>query len=196
MDEGYIKFNQQWSGQLLPDGCDWQTIEVVRSYLHNQKLIGVYKDGIGYGNVSQRHAQNEFIITGTATGAKANLSVSDFALVTDYDLEENSVASLGQTPASSESLTHAAIYELDQQINGVIHIHSIQLWSELINKVPTTPKAVAYGTVAMAKSVQELWKHSTLPKEKILVMAGHTEGIFTFGSSLDQAFKVLKNYLT
>lgn len=194
MDEGYIKFNQQWTNAPLDNSCLWQPIEKVRASLYQQALIGVYPNGVGYGNISQRRNAQEFLITGSATGGESRLSAQHFALVTDFDFKTNSVTSIGETPASSESLTHAALYQLDDGIIGVIHVHHASLWSSLKDQVPTTPDSVAYGTVEMAQAVQQLWLSSDLKKSKILVMAGHPEGIFTFGASLSEALTTLQHH--
>ena len=95
--------------------------------------------------------------------------------------------------ASSESLTHAAVYEADKTVQAVIHIHSPKLWNKLKNKAPTTRKTVPYGTIAMAKEINRLFKETPAKNKKILVMGGHEPGLLSFGTTLNQAKKTLLN---
>ena len=109
MDEGYIKFNCNWiekepfPSQLLHGINQW------RSILYNLGYIGVYDNGIGFGNISIRYHDRPFIISGTATGALKVLNENHYVLVNDYNLQLNSVTCTGLIKASSESLSHAAI---------------------------------------------------------------------------------------
>jgi len=47
----------------------------------------------------------------------------------------------------------------------------------------------------MAQSIIALIRCSDLPQEKLFVMEGHEEGIFSFGVSLEEAFDVLEQNL-
>jgi L-ribulose-5-phosphate 4-epimerase len=154
-------------------------------------LIGESAEGIGYGNISIRHGQNQFIISGSATGKIKELNNQHYTLVTGYSIETNSLAATGPIIASSESLTHAVIYDYDKSVNAVIHIHHLGLWKALMNQVPTTENTVEYGTPDMAKEMIRLFKETNLAQQKILVMAGHEEGIITFGKNIEEAGAVL-----
>jgi Class II Aldolase and Adducin N-terminal domain len=92
---------------------------------------------------------------------------------------------------SSESLTHAAIYESDASTSAVIHCHDSGLWATLLDRAPTTSKSVAYGSPEMAYEVMRLFKGTDLRSRKILMMAGHEGGIATFGKNLEDAFDVV-----
>jgi L-ribulose-5-phosphate 4-epimerase len=92
---------------------------------------------------------------------------------------------------SSESLTHAAIYESDPSTSAVIHCHDSGLWATLLNRAPTTSKSVAYGTPEMAYEIVRLFKVTNMRSRKILVMAGHEGGVVNFGKNLQEAFGVL-----
>ncbi|MEO6845153.1 MAG: class II aldolase/adducin family protein, partial [Ginsengibacter sp.] len=92
---------------------------------------------------------------------------------------------------SSESLTHAMIYKNQPAINAVFHVHHFALWKKLLNKVPTTHIDVAYGTPAMANEIVRLFKETDLASEKIFVMAGHEEGIVSFGKDVNEAGNIL-----
>jgi len=197
MDEGYIKFHCAWeqtdplSHEMIHELNDW------RNRLYKAGLIGIYPNGIGYGNVSARvyNSQQQFVITGTQTGGIARLDHSYYTLVTAYSLEENRVHCQGPLRASSESMTHAVFYETDPSIQAVVHGHHKQLWQRFLHKVPTTGKNVPYGTPDMAKEVQRLFGETKLSEEKIMAMAGHEEGIVAFGKSQQEAAELLLSML-
>jgi hypothetical protein len=155
-------------------------------------MVGVDASGIGFGNLSIRNgATLRFYITGSATGRISELTPADCAKVVDYDLARNWLQWEGSTVASSESLTHAAVYESDPTARAVIHCHDVKLWAALLDKVPTTPKKVEYGTAEMAYAVQRLFDTTNVKKRKIFVMAGHAGGLVAFGTALQEAFRVL-----
>jgi len=194
MQEGYIKFNCNWikAGPVSQDYA--RKMNVWRDKLYALGLIGVYENGIGFGNISMRHEGNTFVITGSATGGLKQLNENHFTLVTSYDLEQNSLECKGPIKASSESLTHAAIYESTREVQVVIHVHNMEMWKKLINKVPTSRADAEYGTPEMAGEIKRLFRESNVKEEKILVMGGHEEGIITFGDNLDEAGEKLMEY--
>ena len=157
-------------------------------------FIGAYSNGIGFGNISQRLKQNQFIISGSGTGKFEKLTNRHYTKVTGFDIGNNSIIADGPIIPSSESLTHAVIYRYTKDINAIIHIHSIGLWKKLLDIVPTTKKNVEYGTPRMAKEIERLFKETNLFKGKILVMAGHEEGIISFGKNLAEAGKIICDY--
>jgi L-ribulose-5-phosphate 4-epimerase len=53
MDEGYIKFQAQWQRASSLPIESLQDLIQQRDNLHRLGLIGVYENGIGYGNISQ-----------------------------------------------------------------------------------------------------------------------------------------------
>jgi ribulose-5-phosphate 4-epimerase/fuculose-1-phosphate aldolase len=195
MDEGYIKFNCK---RIPSDDIPLDKVadlNVWRKIMHEKGLIGMYPDGIGFGNISIRCNENTFLISGTATGGITDLDNSHYALVTDYDLKANSLICKGLINASSESLTHALIYESSPLTNAVIHIHNLDLWKKLMHKVPTSNEQVPYGTTEMAKEIKRLFEETNLCHEKIIVMGGHEEVIICFGKNLEEAANVLLDKL-
>lgn len=193
MDEGYIKFNAQWERMPLPDSIQLEEIKSCRQALYQKKWIGVYPNGVGYGNISQRlNKSGSFIITGSRTGALEKLTNAHFSVVRDFSLAQNTLYCEGPSIASSESMSHAVFYQECPWVNGVIHIHHQGLWERLLGVVPTTAKGVAYGTPEMAWSIIDLLKHSSLKTQQILVMHGHPEGIFVFGEQLSAAQQILE----
>lgn len=192
-DEGVTKYECLFEAGDAPDGAAVAELIACRQRLFSQGLIGVYADGIGYGNVSVRlMGTQRFLITGTQTGSKTVLTAEDFCEVFAYDIARNRVSCRGRIAASSESMTHAAVYELNPQIGAIIHIHSSRLWHSGLQTLPTTAAAVAYGTPAMAGEMLRLYQTSTLAREQILIMAGHDEGVITFGKTLHDAESVLQ----
>ncbi len=193
MDEGYIKFKCNWTKAELNDNL--KKINEWRNKLYKLGLIGAYNDGIGFGNISIRLGNsNQFIITGSETGNYSKLNKDHYTKVIDFDFEKNQLICEGPVKASSESLTHAAVYTVNKEAKAVIHVHNIKLWDQLKNKVPSTPKSVEYGTPKMAYEVIRLVKETDVKKEKIFVMLGHKEGIVAFGKDLNEAGKVLLKY--
>ncbi|MCC6723294.1 MAG: class II aldolase/adducin family protein [Saprospiraceae bacterium] len=194
-DEGYVKFQAVWKQAepmplpMLTDLMHW------RDELHRQKLIGVYENGIGYGNISQRFESCQFTISGTATGHLPQLTPAHFTLVTDFFIEKNTVHCQGPVLASSEAMSHAVIYQACPEVKGVIHVHHALLWERLLDKVPTTVEGATYGSPEMAESILQLLESSDLRQQKIFVMRSHPEGIFAFGESLAEAALVLRNWM-
>ena len=191
MDEGYIKFNCTWveAGPVQSEYV--RQLNLWRDRLFELGFIGMYPNGIGYGNISLRYGGTTFIISGSGTGGLKSLDEQHYALVNEYDLAQNAVTCTGPIKASSESLSHAAVYEGWHAVMAVIHVHHAALWKKLLHKAPTTRRAAAFGTPEMAEEIKRLFRESEVKKEKIIVMGGHPEGIISFGRSLDEAGHVL-----
>lgn len=189
IDEGYVKYESHWRKTAALDNPLIATLNEWRRPLYAAGLIGHYADeDIGYGNISARiAADRRFIISGTQTGHLPELSGEHYALVTGYDIDLNRVFSTGATQASSESLTHAAIYELDPDIGAVVHVHSAKLWSRLINTVATTDARTAYGTPDMAREFRRLFLETDFSASRIAVMAGHESGLISIGENMQEA---------
>lgn len=196
IDEGYIKFELHWEKQPNDFKFDISDLMQWRDKMHELNLIGNYPElGIGFGNISQKfEVGNEFVISGTQTGDVYPIKDEHFTSVTHYDLASNSVWCRGPLKASSESMTHAAIYEFDESIKAVIHVHHLALWEKLLNKVPTSKADVPYGTTEMGMEIKRLFDEEQLAEKRIMAMAGHDEGIITFGATLEEAASVLMQY--
>lgn len=196
MDEGYIKFTALHTpGHPLGEG-DLEELQYWRQRLYDLRLIGAYPDGIGYGNISNRYRDtDQFIISGTATGGLPVLSPEHYTRVTGFDPGANTLQCKGPILASSESMTHGILYRHCPEIGGVIHVHSLPLWEKLLHHVPTTDAFAPYGSPEMVNSVVHLLNETDLRRQKIFVMEGHREGIFTFGKDLDEAGNVLEDWV-
>jgi L-ribulose-5-phosphate 4-epimerase len=196
MTEGYIKFQCNWENEeiRIPEDLFF-SLEKERSRLYELGLIGMYPDGIGFGNISVRTEGSSFFITGCATGQFDKLNQSHYSLVSAYHFAENSISCKGLTKASAESLTHAAVYEALPEVGAVVHVHCFELWEKLLNNYPTTSVEIEYGTPEMALAVQSLAARMGISDEKIIIMGGHREGILAYGKNLEEATtKIIKIY--
>ena len=192
-EEGVIKFNCQWTKSPPLDAAWIKDLNAWRDKLYRLGLIGLNEDGIGYGNISIRFRKNQFIISGSGTGKFKKLAEQHYALVTDYDVKNNAISSTGSIIASSESLTHAMIYEQASDVHAVIHVHHFKTWEKLLNSLPATAENIEYGTPEMANEITRLFSEQNLSQHKIFAMAGHSGGIVSFGKDLGQAAEVLLN---
>jgi len=192
MSEGYIKFNLEWVKGDAPLTSEIVELNGCRNELWQLGLIGVLPDGIGYGNVSARiKGTNQFLISGTQTGGIAELNENHYTKVVSFDADQNQVTCEGPIKASSESMSHAMLYEADPEINAVIHIHSLKLWQKLIDKdFPVTGSDIAYGTPEMAKEIVKVKK---MWNQDVIVMGGHEEGILVYSRSVQEALGSLLN---
>jgi ribulose-5-phosphate 4-epimerase/fuculose-1-phosphate aldolase len=188
----YLKFTYHCARRDVAPFNALAELNACRRKLLQQRLIGLDAKGIGFGNLSVRDgATSKFYITGSATGGLPELTPTDCVRVVAYDFGRNWLRYEGAAIPSSESLTHAAIYESDPSTSAMIHCHDSVLWAALLDRVPTTSKAVAYGTPEMAHEITRLFKETDVRNGKMLVMAGHEGGIVTFGKNFEQAFDVL-----
>ena len=190
-DEGYIKFNLNWK-EISFDFKDQDFIYInsCREKLFKMNLIGAYPNGIGFGNLSIRYKKNEFIISGSATGNFKHLSKEHYSLVKDYAISKNSIHCEGLTKASSESLSHAAIYESNLNVAGIIHIHNKDMWNKYLYELPTTDTRAEFGTPEIAAEIQRLANHDS----GMIIMGGHPEGIISYGKSLNNAKETILKY--
>jgi L-ribulose-5-phosphate 4-epimerase len=188
----YVKFTYE---RARPDTAPFDALaelNACRQKLLQQRLMGVDSNGVGFGNLSVRDGSTtSFYITGSATGGLPELTPTDCVRVVAFDFARNWLRYEGAAIPSSESLTHAAIYESDASTSAVIHCHDSVLWRTLLDRAPTTSKAVAYGTPEMAYEIMRLFTESDVRSGQIFVMAGHEGGIVTFGKNLEETFDVL-----
>ena len=195
IDEGYIKYQCHWTQKNSVIEEEIIVLNKWRNRLYQLGLIGQYDNGIGFGNVSCRlNSENHFIISGTQTGGISQLTARQYTKVIDFNWTKNYVTCVGAIKASSESLTHGALYTANPDINAVIHVHNLPLWQRLINIVPTTNPNYAYGTPEMAEEIVRLCQKTETKLQKIIIMSGHREGIITFGKDANEAGNTLLNF--
>ena len=186
-DEGYIKFRCDWQKSAPFPPAEIAALNHWRQKLYDVQLVGAYPDGIGFGNVSQRTAGDQFYISGSKTGNEQQLDHRHYTKVTDFDIQNNWVQCIGPIIASSESMSHAVIYQQDPAIQAVFHVHHLTLWEKVLYQIPTTPPAAPYGSPEMAEEIIRLFQTTEVRQQKVLAMAGHREGLFSFGESLEEA---------
>jgi L-ribulose-5-phosphate 4-epimerase len=192
--EGYIKFDYQLDGKPIDYPSEVAMLNEWRSRLHQAGLIGVYPNGVGFGNVSIRLGSSEqFLISASATGGLSHLKPEHYVKVVAFDFDKNFVWCQGVSKPSSESLSHAMFYHSSAAVVAVVHVHNLKLWTKLSGRAPTTSAEIEYGTVQMAREIESLFRQHRLSGEGLLVMAGHREGLFSFGPNLADAVRVLQN---
>ena len=191
MDEGYVKFFDDRTEAEIPDSDMLQTLNNARALLVECGLIGCDPAGVGFGNLSMRHKDNQFIVSASATGSLPQLLPHHFSLVESIDTERNSIRSRGKFAASSESMTHGAVYAACAAAQCVIHVHDRALFAWLMRDGGVaTSKEAAYGTPAMASAVTMLiQEHPALPM--IFAMAGHAEGVIAYGESIESTLELV-----
>ena len=206
--EGVIKFtikNHRPGPPLAPE--EFQDIEVVRAALWQLKLIGQDEQaGVGYGNISRRRGGG-FVISGTQTGHKETLDGGDYVVVESWDFARNTVSCTGACLPSSESLSHAALYQRPE-VAAVIHVHSRALWTSLIQAgAPSTEVNISYGSEALYRRLAQLAGSAVSPSDPnplgvvpeeglpglplVVVTKGHQDGVFVAAASLTQAYEAL-----
>lgn len=189
--EGVIKYQLDFH-PTQPITQDIGELNQWRSILHGLQLVGQRADrylGYGFGNLSQRSQLNaeQFIISASQTGHLLVLDSSHYSLIKNFDIAANRILAEGCLPPSSESLSHAMIYQLNPGIQAVFHIHDPLLWRfGLQHAYPTSCAEVEYGTVEMAQELQRLYLEGELRECGILMMGGHEDGVIVFGDSMDQ----------
>jgi len=203
--EGIVKYQCEYTLAPALPVAQISELNAWRKLMVLAKLIGQNPDlygGYGYGNISRRlddqvraNGQHPFVITGTQTGGKADLCADDYVVVTACYPAENRLVAKGPVQPSSEALTHGAVYALDSAILWVVHTHSPEIWhtAEALG-VPMTAN-VPYGTPEMAAEVKRLFVESDLPKKRIFGMAGHEDGIVSYGRTAEEAGFTMLAYL-
>tara|TARA_B100000579_G_scaffold366475_1_gene326334 strand:+ start:1210 stop:1824 length:615 start_codon:yes stop_codon:yes gene_type:complete len=189
--EGVIKFNLDFKNESIV-GIDVLELSAWRNLLRELGLLGKISGrygGLSYGNISQRH-EFGFLISGTQTGKLEALSPGDFAFCETWDLARNKVCAKGRVKPSSESLSHASIYDAKSCITCAFHVHSPDIWRNSAELgIATTDSSITYGTPDMAREVQDLVLN--MGSYGIFSMGGHEDGVFTYGRSLPEAGQLM-----
>jgi L-ribulose-5-phosphate 4-epimerase len=200
MEKGYLQFRCDMQLAPPPGGAPALKLCRWRNRLWRAGLIGVGADGIGFGNLSlRRDSGHSFLITGTGTGGMARLLPGQLTEVVSWSLAGNHVTCRGMVAASSETLSHAAIYECNSAVRAVIHVHHAGMWQRLKNCAPTTDPVAEAGTPAMAFAIQRLLSSgapgsASSCTARVVVMGGHADGLLSFGPSLARAaHRLLRN---
>jgi L-ribulose-5-phosphate 4-epimerase len=192
-EEGSVKFDchLKKEGIIIPEEL-FLPLNHWRNVLWDKQLIGIYPDGIGYGNISVRLPGSDlFYISGTATGGIPQLGQEHYSLVEFCDPELNSIWCRGLIKASAESMSHSAMYLANADALAVVHVHNRVLWDKYRNILPTTDDKVAYGTPAMAAEISRIMKLPETVEKKVIVMGGHEEGLISFGRTVEEAAQAI-----
>jgi len=189
LEKGDIEYDSHWTPGRATRVTAGRNPERWRRPLYEARLIGEYTEhGIGDGNIRVRRGTGGlFLISGTQTGHLPVTDERNYSLVTDCDIRANIVRCSGPVQASSEAMTHASIYALGDAIGAVVHAHSEELWRRNLGKLPTTDPDIAYGTPDMARELDRLYRMEGLRDSGVAVMAGHDEGLISFGTTLEEA---------
>ena len=205
-EEGVIKFDLRYTaGPPVPEDTITE-LSNWRNILWKHALIGqdpARYDGYGFGNISQRTnawneavGQREFVISGTQTGQLEQLDNRHYARVTAYNADTNQVVADGPVMPSSESMTHGIIYDLDNKLRAVLHVHSPDIWKTAATQgIPVTRASVEYGTPEMSHEVARLFAQTDVGEQGIFSMGGHEDGIVAFATSLEEAGNTLLTVL-
>jgi ribulose-5-phosphate 4-epimerase/fuculose-1-phosphate aldolase len=191
-NEGTVKYSAQHTPAAAMTPPLWKNLNDVRTRLHDLYLLGVRPDGIAFGNVSMRMEGNQFLISGTSTGAEKVLGADKYCLVTSIDIAANTIISRGPIPASSESMTHGAIYEACPLAKSVIHIHDRKIFDGMRSgRCLATPPDAEYGTPEIARAIAHCVTQSG-KSEGVIVLAGHDEGLIAYSGNPDKAFDLIQ----
>lgn len=194
IDEGYTKYQVDWTRSDALDDAEIATLDRWRRALYAAGLVGHDDElGVGYGNISVRSGDS-FLVSGTQTGHIVETDGRHYARVTAYDLDTNTVRCLGPVQASSEALTHAAIYAASVRVGAVVHVHDNRLWKASLGLLPTTRPEVAYGTPAMAREFARLLAETSFDADGLAAMAGHDGGLVAIGATLEEASVRILDY--
>lgn len=208
--EGVIRFAVEHTQAALEPRVHGEAARVLaawREILAHLRLLGrdpSRYEGLGFGNVSARvtplggapQGARPFLVSGSQTGGIAHATLRDFCVVERWELAANRVTSRGEVPPSSESLTHAALYDCSPAIRCVLHAHSPALWRNArALGLPVTDAGAANGTTAMALEMPRLFREGVFASLKIAAMGGHEDGVMVFGADASEAGETLVRHL-
>ncbi|OQA55833.1 MAG: Methylthioribulose-1-phosphate dehydratase [Candidatus Omnitrophica bacterium ADurb.Bin277] len=129
------------------------------------------------GNLSRRRfdfkhpsSDKDFVIT-RAGSFLGELTLRDFVIVKDVDLETKKVFVAGEAEPSSEAMMHFMIYESRKDVSVILHAHALDLKNAVVTK-----KAYPYGTIEFARTAVEALRGHDLVvlKDHGFVSAGQT----------------------
>jgi ribulose-5-phosphate 4-epimerase/fuculose-1-phosphate aldolase len=192
--DGVIQFQLHHRAAPPPDAAATEVLSGLRDALHARGWIGrdpARYGGLGYGNVSRRLEADAFLVSATQTGHLATLAAGDWVTVVAASPATNQLWSEGASKPSSESLTHAAIYQACVA-TFVCHIHHPALWNAVCfgaMALPMTPASATYGTPAMAAALSHISTTTNLPFAA--AMSGHEDGLMAASDSPAELLELL-----
>jgi hypothetical protein len=190
-ESGCIAFDLRWIKGTPPENSLVAELNYWRTRCHDEGLIGQERSGVGFGNVSVRiRGSRQFVISGSQTGVHRRLAASQYVKVVDWCIDDNRVVGVGAAAASSESLSHAAVYSADGRIGAVFHVHSKHLWEHVLGRVPTSNARAEAGSPEIAREIQRLVP-AAIGTGRVIAMGGHRDGLIAFGTSPAMAAEAL-----
>ena len=192
--DGVIQFQLHHRDAPPPDAAATEILSGLRDALHARGWIGrdpARYGGLGYGNVSRRLEADAFLVSATQTGHLSTLAALHWVTVTAASPATNELWSEGASKPSSESLTHAAIYQACVA-TFVCHIHHPALWNAVCfgaMALPMTPASATYGTPAMAAALSHISTTTNLPFAA--AMSGHEDGLMAASDSPAELLELL-----
>lgn len=199
--EGTIRFAyalQPPDGPVASSGV-LQTLRGWRNVLRRLGLLGQDPQrygGLGFGNLSLRDAGSpeQFVITASQTAGFPELEDGDLVRITHSNPTRFWVDALGHQPPSSETLSHAMIYQSDPEVGCVFHVHSPDIWLRADDlALPCTEESVPYGSAAMAEAVAGLLREHGSPLT--FATLGHQDGVFACAADARSAGDALVHLL-
>jgi hypothetical protein len=195
--EGVIKFHLHFAFQAVTQvqsEVKLAQLNSARSRLKARALLGqdpTRYGGDGFGNISVRLSDKQFLISGSQTGHLSELSPADVALVERIDHRANQLWARGLCKPSSESMTHGIVYQVLPAAEAVVHVHSPDIWQAAGRlRLPATAADIPYGTPEMAEAVRVLLLQISASADydhglpQVFAMLGHEDGIVAIGPDL------------
>ncbi|RMF15943.1 MAG: class II aldolase/adducin family protein [Gammaproteobacteria bacterium] len=192
--EGVIQFSAVCESGDVPGAASDLCCEVgpMREHLIRLGWVGARPDryaGLGFGNLSVRDDSAGFYVTASQIGGELPLRPDHWCLVLSVDAENNRVRYQGKRPPSSESMTHAAVYEAHPDAACVVHVHAPEVWQQRhALPYPQTSEAITYGTPGMYEETLRLVPQA---RDGVLVLGGHEDGLLIWGATVDEAYSRL-----
>ncbi len=198
-NKNFVLFeNHQLSDALVADinalsqACDAVAAHELLASYQSDEFTG------SNGNISQRHLEGGFLITGTQLPSKQSLGPADFVHITDYTKTDSGYTANyhGTRLPSSESLMHWHLFESFPEVNAVVHIHefndrlygSRELWPEF--KVVETARPGVPGTIDLGEVACEAFAdigHYVILKDHVPPWDQHRTGAVVLGRTLAEA---------
>ncbi|MFU8816464.1 MAG: class II aldolase/adducin family protein [Pseudomonadales bacterium] len=196
--EGTIRFAYSLEAPIgaVADADTVAALRGWREVLRRLGLLGQHParyGGLGFGNMSARDPArpDQMIITASQSSGAETLEDDDLVRIVRSNPARFWVDAVGRQPPSSETLTHAMIYQADAAVRWVFHAHSPDIWRRATALgLPATPAAVAYGSTAMVEAVAQLIAAQE-PGPLAFVTHGHEDGVFACGASAEEAGSAL-----
>ncbi len=206
MHAGLITFHLDFRSAPPPEARLIEEPNRWRSILRDRGLLGQDPSrygGYGFGNISRRlppwdapRGKRRFLVTASQTGHLDVLECRHYTVVQESVPSENRIRAEGILHPSSESITHGMLYDLDDTLRYVMHVHSPVLWHAKGRLgLPVSDAGVPYGSPELAREIERLYRDANLSEWRVLAMGGHEDGLISFGRTADEAGSVLLDLL-